>query len=81
MLLPTHLAGLCVGEVALLSWFDAIDNNGQVRKEIRLSADQTKGRYPAGLPSWDTPIRSLRGTPSSDEDVLHATVLEFGHYL
>ena len=46
MLLMTHLAGLRVGEVALLSWSDAVDTNGQVREEIRLNADQTKGRHP-----------------------------------
>ena len=46
MLLTTHLAGLRVGEVALLSWSDAVDTNGQVREEIRLNADQTKGRHP-----------------------------------
>ena len=46
MLLTTHLAGLRVGEVALLSWSDAVDANGLVREEIRLNADQTKGRHP-----------------------------------
>jgi integrase/recombinase XerD len=46
MLLTTHLAGLRVGEVALLSWSDAVDSNGQVREEVRLNADQTKGRHP-----------------------------------
>ena len=46
MLLTTHLAGLRVGEVALLSWSDAVDTSGQVREEIRLNADQTKGRHP-----------------------------------
>ena len=46
MLLITHLAGLRVGEVALLSWSDAVDSIGQVREEIRLNADQTKGRHP-----------------------------------
>ncbi len=46
MLLTTHLAGLRVGEVALLSWLDAVDTSGQVREEIRLNADQTKGRHP-----------------------------------
>ena len=46
MLLTTHLAGLRVGEVALLSWSDAVDTNGLVREEIRLNADQTKGRHP-----------------------------------
>jgi integrase/recombinase XerD len=33
-------------EVALLSWADAVDTNGQVRVEVRLNADQTKGRHP-----------------------------------
>jgi len=46
MLMMTHLAGLRVGEVALLSWSDAVNPEGVVREEIRLNADQTKGRHP-----------------------------------
>jgi len=46
MLMFTHLAGLRVGEVAALRWVDVINAEGQVREEIRLNADQTKGRHP-----------------------------------
>jgi integrase/recombinase XerD len=46
MLLMTHFAGMRVGEVAALTWSDVITQDGQVRDEIRLNADQTKGRHP-----------------------------------
>jgi integrase/recombinase XerD len=43
MILMTHLAGLRVGEVALLKFGDVVDDTGKVRCEIRLSPAQTKG--------------------------------------
>jgi integrase/recombinase XerD len=46
MLLLTHLSGMRVGEVAALKWLDVVNADGQIREEIRLSADQTKGRHP-----------------------------------
>ena len=46
MLLMTHYAGMRVGEVAALTWSDVMSQDGQVRDEIRLNADQTKGRHP-----------------------------------
>ena len=45
MLLMTHLAGMRVGEVAALRVDDVIEANGDVRREIRLDADQTKGSH------------------------------------
>ena len=45
MLLMTHLAGMRVGEVAALRIDDVVDADGDVRQEIRLDADQTKGSY------------------------------------
>lgn len=45
MLLVTHLAGLRVGEVATLRIEDVLDADGNVRNEIRLDAEQTKGNY------------------------------------
>jgi len=45
MLLVTHYAGMRVGEVASLRYEDVIDELGQVRSEIRLDANQTKGRH------------------------------------
>lgn len=45
MLLVTHYAGLRVGETASLRYMDVLDEAGQVRSEIRLDAEQTKGRY------------------------------------
>lgn len=41
--MTTVLAGLRISEVAALRCADAVDANGSVRNEIRLSADQTKG--------------------------------------
>lgn len=43
MLLMTHYAGMRVGEVAALRVEDVLDKEGNVRDEIRLDADQTKG--------------------------------------
>ena len=65
MLLTTHLAGLRVGEVALLSWSDAVDTSGQVREEIRLNADQTKGRQPRLISSKRAWRVTLKGCSRS----------------
>ena len=43
MLLSTHLAGLRVGEVAALKVSDVLNSEGEIKDEIYLSADQTKG--------------------------------------
>ena len=43
MLLMTHYAGMRVVEVAALRVDDVLDKDGNVRNEIRLDADQTKG--------------------------------------
>ncbi len=43
MLLMTHYAGMRVGEVAALRVDDVLDKDGNVRNEIRLDAEQTKG--------------------------------------
>ena len=45
MLLLTHLAGLRVGEVACLRWSDVTTTDGQIKDEIRLLPDMTKGRH------------------------------------
>lgn len=45
MLLTTHLAGMRVGEVAALRVCDVLDSDGNVRNEIRLDAEQTKGSH------------------------------------
>lgn len=45
MLLTMYLAGLRVGECAALRYEDVLDAEGKVRSEIRLDAEQTKGRY------------------------------------
>ena len=45
MLMTMYLAGLRVGECAALRYEDVLDAEGVVRSEIRLEAEQTKGRY------------------------------------
>jgi integrase/recombinase XerD len=43
LLMITHLSGMRVGEVASLRNSDVLDADGNIRNEIRLSAEQTKG--------------------------------------
>ncbi|NDE05363.1 MAG: site-specific integrase, partial [Flavobacteriia bacterium] len=45
MMLLTHWAGLRIGEVACLRWSDVTNCDGQVKDEIRLIPDMTKGRH------------------------------------
>ncbi len=40
-----YLADLRVGECTALRYEDILDAEGLVRNEIRLDAEQTKGRY------------------------------------
>ena len=44
MMLLTHWAGLRIGEVACLRWSDVTTTDGQIKDEIRLLPDMTKGR-------------------------------------
>ena len=44
MFLLTHQTGMRVGEVVALRICDVLDVRGDIRDEVRLSADQTKGR-------------------------------------
>ena len=45
MLLATHFSGMRCSEVSSLRYEDVIDAEGQIRDEIRLEPDQTKGRH------------------------------------
>ncbi|MFM0441330.1 site-specific integrase [Paraburkholderia strydomiana] len=45
MLLLTHWAGMRVGEVAALRIGDVVNADGSIKSEIRLLAEQTKGRH------------------------------------
>ena len=45
MVLLTFYAGMRVGEVASLKWKDVLSNDGTVKNEIRLTAEQTKGKH------------------------------------
>lgn len=46
MLLTGLWSGMRVGEIASLSVGDVMNVDGSIRAEVRLSADQTKGRQP-----------------------------------
>lgn len=43
MLLVTHWSGMRVGEVAALRIGDVVADDGNIKDEVRLSAEQTKG--------------------------------------
>jgi integrase/recombinase XerD len=43
MFLLTHQSGMRVGEVAALRICDVLTTDGQIKEEVRLSAEQTKG--------------------------------------
>ena len=45
MLLVTHLCGARVGEVAALRYCDVVGADTQILAEVRLAAEQTKGRH------------------------------------
>jgi len=45
MVLLTHWAGLRIGEVAVLRWSDVTTTDGEIKDEIRLLPDMTKGRH------------------------------------
>jgi integrase/recombinase XerD len=45
MMLLTHWAGLRIGEVACLRWIDVTTTDGEIKDEIRLLPDMTKGRH------------------------------------
>ena len=44
MVLLTHWAGLRIGEVAVLRWSDVTTTDGEIKDEIRLLPDMTKGK-------------------------------------
>ena len=46
MLLTGMWSGMRVSEIASLSVGDVMNTNGSVKSEVRLSAEQTKGRHP-----------------------------------
>jgi integrase/recombinase XerD len=60
MLLCTFYGGMRVGEVASLRYEDVIDSAGQVRDEIQLLPEQTKGRHGRTVFVSDKLRRELR---------------------
>jgi len=46
MLLTGLWSGMRVGEIASLSVCDVVNTDGTIRAEVRLTAEQTKGRHP-----------------------------------
>ena len=45
MLMTTFLSGMRVGEVSSLRFKDVVDGDGNIRNEIRLTPDMTKGHF------------------------------------
>ena len=45
LLMTSFLAGLRVAEIASLTMGDVLNTDGTVKAEVRLSAEQTKGKY------------------------------------
>ena len=45
MLLTTHWSGMRVGEVAALLISDVMNSDGTIKSEVRLLAEQTKGKH------------------------------------
>jgi integrase/recombinase XerD len=45
LLMTTFLSGMRVGEVSSLRFKDVIDNDGNIRNEIRLTPEMTKGEF------------------------------------
>jgi integrase/recombinase XerD len=46
MVCVSHYGGLRVGEISKITWGSVVGVDGKVKDEIRLTADQTKGRHP-----------------------------------
>ena len=46
MFFISHWSGMRVGEIASLKIKDVVNTDGSIKAEVRLSADQTKGRHP-----------------------------------
>ncbi len=46
LFLISHWSGMRVGEIASLTIADVVNADGSVKAEIRLTAEQTKGRHP-----------------------------------
>jgi integrase/recombinase XerD len=46
LLLTSHWSGMRVGEIAALRIADVRNDNGTIKAEVRLSAEQTKGKHP-----------------------------------
>jgi len=45
LLMTTFLSGMRVGEVSSLRFSDVVDSDGNIRNEIRLTPEMTKGQY------------------------------------
>ena len=46
LMLTSHLSGMRVGEIASLTVGHVLDASGSIKGEIRLTAEQTKGKHP-----------------------------------
>lgn len=46
LILTSHFSGMRVGEIAALTVGHVMDGSGNIKSEIRLTAEQTKGKHP-----------------------------------
>lgn len=46
LITTSHLSGMRVGEISSLTVGHVLDANGNIKSEIRLTAEQTKGKHP-----------------------------------
>ncbi|WP_349370497.1 site-specific integrase [Salinarimonas sp.] len=75
MLLLTHWCGMRVGEVAALRVSDVVDVNGDVRAEITLAVQQTKGNAARVVFVPDRMRRQLQCYLQSAEKPVHSPFL------
>ena len=75
MILLTHLCGMRIGEVVNLKVSDVIDENDEIKSEIQLSKNQTKGKKAR------TVFVSKRMRKELDRYIKHAVVRFSGSYL
>ena len=73
MMLLTHWAGLRIGEVACLRWSDVTTTDGEIKDEIRLLPDMTKGRHARTVLSAQSSKRSCNPTQRKPSAWIAAT--------
>lgn len=75
MLLLTHWCGMRIGEVAALRKSDVVNDDGSVKEQITLSADQTKGAAARVVFVPERMRKQLKGYLQSAETPAHSAHL------